>query len=109
MLDRISDSVYAWREIHGEARNEPYPWNSYVIRAPARQVIALVDPLPMSPDERAETEKLGMPTHILCFAHGTPVRDAPRERLERYLASDSVWEALETEKRNSPKPEGWEN
>ena len=54
MLERISRNVYRWSEIHGEARNAPYTWNSYVINCPDDGVLALVDPLPMSDDEARE-------------------------------------------------------
>jgi hypothetical protein len=48
MLKQISSNVFCWSELHGAARNEPYFWNSYVIRATDAQAIALVDPLVMS-------------------------------------------------------------
>ena len=65
MLQKISPRVYCWFEIHGEARNEPYPWNSYLIHVEDENILALVDPLPMSPEEVQEIEALGTPTHIL--------------------------------------------
>ncbi len=65
MLKRISSSVYCWSELHGEARNQPYNWNSYLIHVREKNVLALVDPLPLSADEIREIKELGMPTHIL--------------------------------------------
>lgn len=65
MLERISGNVYRWSEIHGEARNAPYTWNSYVIHCPGDGVLALVDPLTMSDDEAREIEEIQSPTHIL--------------------------------------------
>ena len=34
----------------------------------------------------------------LCFAHGTPVRERPAEKLRSFLDSDSVWKLLEQAK-----------
>jgi glyoxylase-like metal-dependent hydrolase (beta-lactamase superfamily II) len=65
MLKRISSSVHWWAEIHGEARNQPYTWNSYLIHVKKENVLVLVDPLPLSADEVREVEELGKPTHIL--------------------------------------------
>ena len=65
MLTRISSSVYCWSEIHGAARNEPYPWNSFVIRTNHGDDLVLVDPLPLSAEERKEIEAMGDPAHIL--------------------------------------------
>ena len=65
MLKRISPSVYWWVEMHGEARGEPYTWNSHLIRIEDQDILVLVDPLPLSADEVREVEELGMPTHIL--------------------------------------------
>ena len=65
MLKRISANVLSWSEIHGAARNEPYPWNSYLIPVPQQEVLVLVDPLPLSPEEMREIEAIGTPTHIL--------------------------------------------
>ena len=65
MLQRISTRVYCWSEIHGAARNEPYPWNSFAVILPEERALALIDPLPLSAGELAELEQLGKPTHIL--------------------------------------------
>lgn len=65
MLRQISSHVYCWSEIHGAARNEPYPWNSFLIDVPNEDAAVLVDPLPISPIDAQEIEKIGIPTHIL--------------------------------------------
>ena len=65
MLRRISSSVYWWAEIHGEARNQPYTWNSHLIHMKEQGVLVLIDPLPLSVEEVREVEALGRPTHIL--------------------------------------------
>lgn len=65
MLQRISANVSSWSETHGAARNEPYPWSSYLIPIPNRDVLVLVDPLPLSPEEIREVEAIGTPTHSL--------------------------------------------
>jgi len=62
LLTRISPSVYWWTEVHGEA---PYTWNSYLIHIQEENILALVDPLPLSADEVREIEALGTPSHIL--------------------------------------------
>ena len=65
MLRQVTPHVYCWSEIHGEARNEPYPWNSYLIDVPNDDVVALIDPLPISSDGAQEIEENRIPTHIL--------------------------------------------
>ena len=65
MLKQISSNVYMWSEVHGAARNEPYIWNSYLIQVKDRDVLILVDPLPLSDEEMREVEEIGAPTHIL--------------------------------------------
>ena len=65
MLRQVTPHVYCWSEIHGAARNEPYPWNSYLIDVPNDDVVALVDPLPISSDGAQEIERIRIPTHIL--------------------------------------------
>ena len=65
MLRQISSHVYCWSEVHGAARNEPYSWNSYLIDVPDKDVVALVDPLPISSGDVQEIEQIGVPTHIL--------------------------------------------
>ena len=65
MLSQISTHVYCWSEIHGAARNEPYPWNSFVIRTSHRGGVVLVDPLPLSAEDEREVVAMGEPAHIL--------------------------------------------
>jgi glyoxylase-like metal-dependent hydrolase (beta-lactamase superfamily II) len=65
MLQKIHSNVYWWVEIHGKARNQPYTWNSHLIQVKKGNVLALIDPLPLSVDELQEVEQLGTPTHIL--------------------------------------------
>ena len=65
MLTQISSSVFSWTETHGAARNEPYPWNSFVIRTNPGDGLVLVDPLPISDEEAREVEAMGDPGHIL--------------------------------------------
>lgn len=75
MLERISQSVYRWIEMHGETRGEPYTWNSYAIDCPNHDVLALIDPLALTDEDAAEIEAIRKPTHILlsCEYH---LRDA---------------------------------
>ena len=79
MLKRISANVLSWSEIHGAARNEPYPWNSYLILVPRQDVLALVDPLPLSPKKMREVEAIGTPTHIL-LTNNYHLRESPALR-----------------------------
>ena len=65
MLEQVSPSIWMWSEIHGEARGEAYPWNSYLIRIPDEEEIVLVDPLPMSSEELSYVEQTGIPTYIV--------------------------------------------
>ena len=65
MLTQISSSAFCWSEIHGAARNEPYPWNSFVIRTNHGDGLVLVDPLPISAEDEREIEAMGDPAHIL--------------------------------------------
>ena len=65
MLKQISANVRSWFEIHGAARNQPYLWNSYLIPIPTQDVLVLIDPLALSPEEIREVERIGTPTHIL--------------------------------------------
>lgn len=65
MLTQISSSVYCWSEIHGAARNGPYPWNSFVIRTDHGESLVLVDPLRLSAEDESEIEAMGKPAHIL--------------------------------------------
>ncbi len=64
-MQRISPNVWMWSEIHGETRDEPYPWNSFVINVPYEGVVALVDPLPIADDDLREVERIGQPSHIV--------------------------------------------
>jgi len=79
MLQQISSNVFCWSETHGAARNEPYPWNSYVIQVRDEGVLALVDPLAMDSEVMQEVERIGKPTHILltCEFH---VRETQKYR-----------------------------
>ena len=65
MLRQISSHIHGWSEIHGAARNEPYPWNGYLIDVPDEDVVVLVDPLPISSSDAQEIEQILTPTHIL--------------------------------------------
>lgn len=65
MLRLLSSHIYCWSEIYGAARNEPYPWNSYLIDVPNNDVVVLIDPLSVSSDEAREIEQIRIPTHIL--------------------------------------------
>ena len=64
MLRQISSHIHGWSEIHGAARIEPYPWNSYLIDVPDEDVVVLVDPLPISSSDAQEIEQIRTPTHI---------------------------------------------
>ncbi len=65
MLQQISSHIHCWSEIHGAARDEPYPWNSYLIDVPDEDAAVLVDPLSVSSDDAQEIEQIRIPTHIL--------------------------------------------
>ena len=65
MLAQISSSVFSWSEIHGAARNEPYPWNSFVVRTNPGDALLLVDPLAIPDEEAREVEAMGRPARIL--------------------------------------------
>ena len=65
MLQQISSHIHSWSEIHGAARDEPYPWNSYLIDVPNEDAAVLVDPLPISSGDAQEIEQIRIPTHIL--------------------------------------------
>lgn len=64
MLKQISPSLHMWSEIHGAARNEPYLWNSYLIQVKDRNILVLVDPLPLCDEGVRQVEEIGAPTHI---------------------------------------------
>ena len=65
MLQQISSHIHCWSEIYGAARDEPYPWNSYLIDVPDEDAAVLVDPLPISSGDAHEIEQIRIPTHIL--------------------------------------------
>ena len=58
-----------WAEIHGVSRNQPYPWNSYLVHIENRNVRALIDPLTLSTEQIQQIEEIGPPTHILLTCH----------------------------------------
>ena len=39
---------------------------------------------------------LGYHFEVMCFAHGTPVFDNPKDKLKQYLDSDHIWDTLES-------------
>ena len=115
MLKQISENVLSWSEIHGAARNESYPWNSYLISVPRQDVLVLVDPLPLSVEEMREVEAIGTPTHILLTnnyhlreaaafrqrwdcairLHESGLKDA-EERIDKPLQDgDVLWDVIE--------------
>ncbi|MDE0299034.1 MAG: hypothetical protein OXN17_10410 [Candidatus Poribacteria bacterium] len=65
MPRQVTPHIYCWSEIHGEARHEAYPWNSFLIDVPNDDVVVLIDPLPVASDEAREIEQIRIPTHIL--------------------------------------------
>ena len=65
MLTQISSTVHMWSEIHGAARDELYLWNSYLIQVKDRDILVLVDPLPLSDQGVRQVEEIGTPTHII--------------------------------------------
>ena len=65
MLTQVSSSVFCWSEIHGAARNEPYPWNSFVVRTDYGDGLVLVDPFPLFAEDARGIEAMGKPAHIL--------------------------------------------
>ena len=64
MLRHLYGDVYYWAERHGKPET-PYDWNSYAIRIDQANVLALVDPLPLTDGEIRQIEEIGTPTHIL--------------------------------------------
>ena len=64
MLEPLYGDVYYWTERHGKPQTTYY-WNSYAIRIDQANVLALVDPLPLTDEEIRQIEGIGMPTHIL--------------------------------------------
>lgn len=65
MLEQVSDRIFRWTEMHGEAQGTPYRWNSYAIHSPEQKALALVDPLTMTEEEAAALEKICFPTDII--------------------------------------------
>ena len=65
MLEQLSNRVYRWVEVHGEARGEPYRWNSYAVHIPEREALALIDPLEMAEGEALALERICRPSHII--------------------------------------------
>ena len=64
MLRHLYGDVYYWIERHGKSE-ATYDWNSYAIRIDRADVLALVDPLPLTDTEIRQIEEIGTPTHIL--------------------------------------------
>ena len=64
MLRHLYGDVYYWTERHDKPQTT-YDWNSYAIRVEQANVLALVDPLPLTDEEIRQIEELGTPTHIL--------------------------------------------
>ena len=64
MLQQLYADVYCWSERHGETEAS-YNWNSFAIHIAQANILALVDPLPLSSQEIRVVEELGPPTHIL--------------------------------------------
>ncbi len=64
MLQQLYGDVYCWTERHGKPETTYY-WNSFAIHLPPANVLALVDPLPLSPEDIKQIEEIGTPTHIL--------------------------------------------
>lgn len=64
MFHRLYADVYSWSEIHGKP-GKTYNWNSYAVHIAPANVLALVDPLPLTAEEIRMLEELGPPTHIL--------------------------------------------
>ena len=65
MLEQVSDRIFRWIEMHGEAQGKPYRWNSYAIHIPEQKALALVDPLAMTEEEAAALEEICPPTDII--------------------------------------------
>ena len=64
MLQQLYANVYCWAERHGKA-DASCNWNSFAIHVEQADVLALVDPLPLSPEEIRVVEEVGTPTHVL--------------------------------------------
>ena len=64
MLRHLYGDVYYWTERHGKPETTNY-WNSCAIRIDWANILALVDPLPLTDAEIGQIEEIGTPTHIL--------------------------------------------
>ena len=64
MFQHLYGDAYYWTERHGKPET-PYDWNSCAIRIDRANVLALVDPLPLTDAEIGQIEEIGTPTHIL--------------------------------------------
>ena len=64
MFQHLYGDVYYWTERHGKPETT-YDWNSCVIGIDQANVLALVDPLPLTDGEIRQIEEIGTPTHIL--------------------------------------------
>lgn len=64
MFQPLYGDVYYWTERHGKPEM-PYDWNSCAIRIDSANVLALVDPLPLTDGDIRQIEEIGTPTHIL--------------------------------------------
>lgn len=69
MLHSLTPNLMTWAEIHGVSRNQPYPWNSYLVHIENRNVRVLIDPLTLSTEQIQQIEEIGPPTHILLTCH----------------------------------------
>ena len=64
MFGHLYGDVYYWTKRHGNPETT-YDWNSCAIRIDRANVLALVDPLPLTDEEIRQIEKIRTPTHIL--------------------------------------------
>ena len=64
MFQHLYGDVYYWTERHGNPQTT-YDWNSCAICIDSANVLALVDPLPLTNAEIRQIEEIGTPTHIL--------------------------------------------
>ena len=64
MFGHLYGDVYYWTERHGKPETTNY-WNSCAICIDSANILALVDPLPLTDTEIRQIEEIGTPTHIL--------------------------------------------
>ena len=64
MLRHLYGDVHYWTEHHGKPETT-YDWNSCAICIDRSNVLALVDPLPLTDEDIQQIEEIGTPTHIL--------------------------------------------